>query len=182
MQRIAQALETLNDRIGRAVAWLTLGMVLLTFAIVVLRRGFGLGWVGMQEAVVYLHALVFMLGAAYALRHDAHVRVDIFYNRLGPRGRAVVELAGTLVLLLPLTGFLAWASFDYVLASWAAREGSSEAGGLPGLFVLKSVLLLLPALLLLAGGARALRALAVLRGEPGAAQRLFGTGGEDRRP
>lgn len=157
------ALITLLDRItewaGRAVAWLTLAMVAVTFLVVVLRYAFDLGWIAMQESVTYMHGLVFMLGAAYTLKHDGHVRVDIFHRNLGTRGRAWVELFGTLFLLAPVCGFIAWVSWDYVAISWVVLEGSPEAGGLPGVFLLKGLLVLMPLLLLLQGVANALRVL-----------------------
>ncbi len=162
--RLAALLEALAERTGRAVSWLTLAMVLLTFLVVVLRYVFSLGWIAMQEAVVYLHAAVFMLGAAYTLRHDAHVRVDVLYRRLGPRGRAAVDLAGSLLLLAPTCLYVLWSSWDYVAASWALREGSREAGGLPWVYWLKTLIPAAAVLLLLQGAAQALRAALALAG------------------
>lgn len=148
---IADFIDRLNETIGRALAWLTLLMVLVTFAIVVLRYGFDWGSIAMQESVNYLHALVFMAGTAYTLKHNEHVRVDIFYNRLSPHGRAWVDLLGTLILLLPFCLFLIWASLPYVTKSWQVLEGSREAGGLPLVFLLKSFIPLLGLLLSLQG-------------------------------
>ncbi len=162
--RLAAALERLAEATGRAVAWLTLAMVLLTFLVVVLRYAFSLGWIAMQEAVTYLHAAVFMLGAAYTLRHDGHVRVDVLYRRLGPRARAAVDLAGAVLLLAPTCLYVLWSSWDYVAASWALREGSREAGGLPWVYWLKSLIPVTAALLLLQGLAQALRAALALAG------------------
>ncbi len=139
-------------------------MVLVTFLIVMLRYVFDTGWIAMQESVVYMHGLVFMLGAAYALGRDAHVRVDIFYRRWGPRGRALTDLLGTLLLLLPSCVFILWVGWDYVAGSWAVREGSREAGGLPGVFLYKGLILAMPALLILQGVAWAARAALVLSG------------------
>lgn len=138
----------LVERIGRLVAWLTLVMTLLAFAIVVLRYGFNLGWIWLQESVTYLHAAVFMLAAAWALQADDHVRVDIFYRKASPRYKNIVNLAGTLLFLLPLCVFLMYVGWDYVAASWSTREASREAGGLPLVWLLKSLILALPALLL----------------------------------
>lgn len=134
---------------GRAVSWLTLAMVLLTFAVVVLRYGFNLGWIWLQESVTYLHATVFMVAAAWALQTDDHVRVDIFYRERSPRHKALVNFAGTLLFVVPLSLFLLYVGWDYVAASWSTRESSREAGGLPAVFLLKSLVLVLPALLLL---------------------------------
>ena len=133
---------------GRAVSWLTLVMVVLTFAVVVLRYGLNQGWIWLQESVTYLHAMVFMIAAAWAFQVDEHVRVDIFYRDRSAHYKAWVNLLGTLIFLLPFSVFLLLIGWDYVLASWAAMEGSREAGGLPLVYLLKSLILVLPALLL----------------------------------
>lgn len=151
------ALERVNDLVGRTIAWLALAMVVVTFLVVVLRYAFDLGWIALQESVTYMHALLFMLGIGYALRHDGHVRVDIFYQRLSPRGRAWVDLLGTLLLLFPVCLFIAWIGWDYVAASWAVAEGSRETGGLPGVYLLKTLILVMPALVMIQGLAMALR-------------------------
>ena len=135
--------------IGRTVSWLTLAMTLLTFLVVILRYGFNLGWIWLQESVTYLHAAVFMVAAAWAFQTDDHVRVDIFYRDRSPRHKSWVNLAGTLLFLIPFSLFLLVVSWDYVSASWATKEASREAGGLPLVFLLKSLILVLPALLLL---------------------------------
>ena len=142
---LARAVEV----VGRSVAWLTLVMTLLAFAIVVLRYGFNLGWIWLQESVTYLHAAVFMLAAAWAFQTDDHVRVDIFYRQASPRYKSIANLAGTLLFLVPLCLFLIYVGWDYVAASWATREASREAGGLPLVWLLKALILALPALLLL---------------------------------
>ncbi len=157
-------MRRLVDGFERGVHFLTLLMVLITFAVVILRYGFDLGWIAMQESVSYLHAANFMLGAAFTLRHDAHVRVDIFYQTFGPRGRAWVDLLGTILLLLPVCVFILVASWDYVRESWHLMEGSQEAGGIPAVWLLKSLLLAMPVLLILQGLAIAVRSLAVIGG------------------
>jgi TRAP-type mannitol/chloroaromatic compound transport system permease small subunit len=135
--------------IGRGVAWLTLVMTLLTFTIVFLRYGLNMGWIWLQESVTYLHATVFMAAAAWAFQTDDHVRVDIFYRDRPARYQNQVNLVGTMLFLLPFSVFLLIIGWDYVSASWATREASREAGGLPLVFLLKSLILVLPALLLL---------------------------------
>lgn len=164
MNRLTALLDALSEWTGRTIAWLTYGMVLLVVLVVVLRYGFNLSFIRLGEGVTYLHALVFMLGAAYTLRHDDHVRVDVLYRRMDPRGRAWVNLLGTLLLLWPMAGVILWMSTDYVLASWSLMEGSREPGGLPFVYLLKTLLWAMPALLILQGLADALRAIAVLRG------------------
>ena len=135
--------------IGRAVSWLTLLMVLLTFGIVVLRYGMNQGWIWMQESVTYLHAFVFMIAIAWTFQSDDHVRVDIFYRDRSARHQAWVNLLGTLIFLIPFSIFLIVVGWDYVAASWATKEGSREAGGLPLVYLLKSLILVMPALLLI---------------------------------
>jgi TRAP-type mannitol/chloroaromatic compound transport system permease small subunit len=135
--------------IGRTVSWLTLLMVLLTFGIVILRYGMNQGWIWLQESVTYFHALVFMTAAAWAFQTDDHVRVDIFYRDRSPRHKAWVNLLGTLIFLVPFSIFLIVIGWDYVAASWATKEGSREAGGLPLVYLLKSLILIMPALLLI---------------------------------
>jgi TRAP-type mannitol/chloroaromatic compound transport system permease small subunit len=164
VSEIARRLGLVNEWIGRGIAWLTLLMVIITFTVVVLRYGFDLGSIALQESIVYLHAFNFMLGAAYTLKHDAHVRVDIFYQKMGPVGRARVDLLGTLLLLLPVCGFIFWASWGYVTDAWSVREASGEAGGLPYVYLLKSILLLMPSLLMLQGLVIILKALLTMRG------------------
>ncbi|MDX1459602.1 MAG: TRAP transporter small permease subunit [Xanthomonadales bacterium] len=133
---------------GRGVSWLILGLVGLTFVVVVLRYGFNLGWIWLQEAITYLHAAVFMLAAAWTLGEDGHVRVDIIYRDASERYRAWVNLGGTVLLLIPFCLFLIIVGWEYVFVSWQRLEGSREAGGLPAVFLLKSLILLMPALLL----------------------------------
>jgi TRAP-type mannitol/chloroaromatic compound transport system permease small subunit len=148
--KFAQLIDRLNIQIGRATAWLTLVMVLVTFLIVTLRYVFDSGWIWLQESVNWMHAAVFMLAAAYTLARDEHVRVDIFYRDFSPRQKAIVDALGVLLLLLPLSLFLLWASWDYVAASWAIRESSREAGGLvfPLVPLLKSFIPIMAAMLL----------------------------------
>ena len=134
------------------------------FAIVVLRYAFNTGWIAMQESILFMHALVFMLGAAYTLKQDGHVRVGIFYRKLGSRGKAWVDLLGTLLLLMPVSLFILWVSWDYVASSWALLEGSREAGGLPGVYLLKSSILLMTGLLILQGLAMLARSFCTLLG------------------
>lgn len=156
-KRCIDIIDLINEWIGKGVAWLTLAMVLVTFLIVILRYALDIGWIALQESVAYMHALVFMLGAAYTLKHDAHVRVDIFYQRCGVRSRAWIDCLGTLFLLLPVSAFIIWSSWEYVGDSWQIREGSRNSGGLPGLFLLKSSIIVMAALLILQGLALFLR-------------------------
>ncbi|MGR9052014.1 MAG: TRAP transporter small permease subunit [Gammaproteobacteria bacterium] len=154
-------IDALNEWIGRAVSWLTLAMVLTTFLIVVLRYAFNFGSVPLQESVSYMHGLVFMLGAAYTLKADGHVRVDIFYQRFGEPVRAWIDCLGVLFLLLPVAGFMLWSGWEYVADSWSIRESSSNSGGLPGIYLLKSTILVTAVLLILQGLSLFIRKLAI---------------------
>jgi len=133
---------------GKTVAWLTVVMVLLTFTVVVLRYGFNLGWIWLQESLTYLHVAVFTIVAAWTLQQDGHVRVDIFYAKMPRRKRALVDLAGTLLFLIPFCVFVLVIAWPYVANSWKLLETSREAGGLPFVFLLKSLMMVMPALLL----------------------------------
>ena len=159
-------LDAISSITGKAAAWLTLLMVVVTFVVVIMRYVFDSGFIWVQESVVWMHAVVFMLGAAYTLRAEEHVRVDIFYRTMSARRRAWVDLIGVIVFLLPLCAFLAWASFDFVTQSWSIGESSRESGGLPYPFVplLKSVLLLMPLAVSLQGLSLLARSIKTLRG------------------
>ena len=151
--RFTDVLERINVVAGRIVAWLTLVMVLTTFGIVVMRYRFDSGWIWLQESVTWMHAAVFMLTAAYTLAREDHVRVDIFYGRFSPRAKAVVDAAGALFLLIPVTLFFITESWDYVAISWRIHESSGEAGGLiyPFPSMLKSLIPVMSVMLLLQG-------------------------------
>ncbi|MEM8682134.1 MAG: TRAP transporter small permease subunit [Pseudomonadota bacterium] len=161
-------IDRINDRIGRAAAWMTLAMVIVTFVVVVMRYVFDAGLIWLQESVTWMHAAVFMLGAAHTLQHDEHVRVDVFYRSMSERRRAVVDLFGVLAFLWPMCAFLAWTAWDFVAVSWSIGEASREAGGLPYPWIpmLKTVLVLMPLTVALQGLSivlRSLRQLAVAR-------------------
>ncbi|WP_445158740.1 TRAP transporter small permease subunit [Halomonas sp. E14] len=157
-------LDGFTEVVGRSIAWLVVIMMVVQFAIVVMRYVFSIHSIVMQESVMYMHAMVFMLGAAWTLRHDGHVRVDIFYRRLSAKGRAWVDLLGTLFLLFPVVLFIAWSSYGYVRSSWAILERSPD-GGIPGVYLLKTLILVMMALLLLQGVAQVIRQLLILRGK-----------------
>lgn len=161
---LARLIDAANTRFGQACAWLTLFLVVGTAIVVVLRYGFGIGATALQEAVLYAHALVFMGASAWTLIRNAHVRVDIFYQKFSGRRQALVELLGNLLLLLPLCLFLGWSSWDYVANSWATLEASSESGGLKFVYLQKSVILVLVVSLLLQGIADLIKAAYLLAG------------------
>lgn len=175
--RLARLIEVFNARLGRACAWLTLFLVLGTAMVVVLRYGFGIGAVALQEAVLYAHALVFMGAAAWVLQRNGHVRVDIFYRKLDRRRQTLVDLLGHLLFLLPLGLFIAWSSWEYVANAWSTLERSSEAGGLRFVYLQKSFILVLAGSLLLQGIADLIKAIWLLAGHP-----LPDTEGTDSSP
>ena len=163
-QRLASLLDALAERIGRLVSWLTLGMVLATVTVVVLRYAADMGLIWLQESINWMHSLVFMLGAAYTLKADEHVRVDVFYRGMSDRRKAAINLAGTILFLLPLCAFLLVESWQYVATSWRIAERSREAGGLPMIYLLKTVIPVMAVLLALQGISMVLRAILRLRG------------------
>ena len=163
MHSLIDSFERFIDWSGRTVSWLTLLMVIVTFIIVVLRYVFDIGWIALQESVTYMHAMVFLVGASWTLQQEAHVRVDIFYSRFSPRTKAWVDLGGSLLLLLPVMAFVAWISWTYVLDSWGVFEGSREAGGLPAVFLLKSLILVMAVMLILQALVQIARSVQTLR-------------------
>ena len=169
MQLWIARLEAVNGAVGASVRWLALAMVLLQFAVVVLRHVFGISYIFLNEGVLYMHAALFMLGAGYTLLVDAHVRVDIFYSRLTARGRAVVDLAGALGFLVPSLLVLLWFTWPSVRNSWAVLEGPISVGGIPASFLLKSLIPAFCILLIVQGLACALRDLLQLRATKNAA-------------
>lgn len=124
-------------------------MAILTFVIVVLRYVFDIGSIALQESVLYMHATLIMLGLAYALQTDSHVRVDIIYTRLRPNVKRLINLAGHTLFLIPFAVLLIAYSWDYVLASWRVQESSPEVGGIPGIYLLKTLIPVAAVLLIL---------------------------------
>lgn len=167
MQALAKRIDQFSRATGAAIAWLTLAMVLLTFTIVVMRYGLDRGFIWMQEAVTWLHAAVFMLGAAFTLERNQHVRVDVFYREMSARRKAWVDLIGVVLLLAPLCVFFIWASWDYVVTSWQLKEASRQAQGLgyPSTSLLKSFLIIMPVMLLLQAASMACHAVVTLRNQ-----------------
>lgn len=167
LARFVRGVDWLNDHIGRAVSWLTLAMVLVTFFVVVARYGFSWGRVWIQETYVWMHGAVFMLAAGYTLLHDGHVRVDVWYRPASERFKAWVNLIGAIALLLPMVLVVFYFTLPYVQSSWLRLEMSREAGGLRGLFLYKTIIPLFCVLLGLQGLALAGRSILVLRRFPG---------------
>jgi len=159
-------LDRISILAGRSASWLTLFMVLVTFVVVIMRYVFDAGAVWLQESVVWMHAVVFMLGAAYTLQQEEHVRVDIFYRNMSATRRGWVDLLGAVFFLLPLSLFLAYTAWDFVVVSWQLRETSREPGGLPYplISLLKTMLLVMPLALTLQGISMLLASIRTIRG------------------
>jgi len=165
--RLAAAYKTLdviNDRVGKAMAWLALAMVLTQFVVVVLRYVFSVGFIMMQESIWYLHGILFMLGAGYTLLRDGHVRVDIVYRTSSPRKKALIDLFGVVIFLIPVCLIIFFFSWPYVIHSWEVFEGSTETGGIPAVFLLKTVIPVFVILVLVQGVSMGLRSFLILIG------------------
>jgi TRAP-type mannitol/chloroaromatic compound transport system permease small subunit len=164
---LAGRIDRFNAATGRIVSWLCLFVVLVQFLVVVLRYGFGIGSIWLTESIIYGHAALFMLAAAWTLREGGHVRVDVFYAEASPRTKALVDLAGALLLLLPFMLVLAWLSLPYVSRSWAILETSRETSGIPAVFLLKTLIPLFALMMALQGVSQAIRAAHALAREGG---------------
>ncbi|MGB5324108.1 MAG: TRAP transporter small permease subunit [Pseudomonadales bacterium] len=164
MEKLVRTIDSATWYSGHVIAWLLLAMVLLESAVVLLRYGFDIGSIALQESVTYLHAAAFLLGAAYTLQSDEHVRVDIFYRHFNARQKAWVNLLGFIFLLLPVCTFIIWESGVYVAQAWRVREVSADSGGLNGVYLLKTLIPLFATLLIVQGLAEALRAWLALQG------------------
>ena len=159
-----RAAEAVNRAVGAVTAWATLGCVLACFAVVVLRYGFGIGKVWLQDLYVWQHAAVFLIGAGYTFLVGGHVRVDLIYRAASPRHRAAVDLFGTVTFLLPFLALILVESWPLVASAWAIGEGASQPGGLPAVYILKSFLIVFCALVGLQGLVVVVRAVMVLSG------------------
>jgi TRAP-type mannitol/chloroaromatic compound transport system permease small subunit len=161
---VGRTLDGLSDMVGRVVMWLAILLVLVQFAVVVLRYGFSTSLIQMQEGVIYIHAALFMLAIAYTMRHEGHVRVDILYAGMPPRRRALVDLIGVLVAVIPFCVLMLWTSWPFVASSWRIREGAIAYGGIPYQYLLKSLIPAMAVLLLLQAVAHLCRCILTLAG------------------
>lgn len=160
--RLAEKIDRFTDFVGRSSACLSLLMVLVTLTIVVMRYALQAGSIALQESIMYINALVFSLGAAYTLKEQGHVRVDIFYSKFSLRTKAAVDCIGACLFLFLTLGFIGWSSWDYVAVSWRIREGSTETSGLPFVYLLKSTIFLLIGFLALQGVSELIKSVRVL--------------------
>ena len=171
---VLNVVESFTETTGRLIAWLTMLMVVLVMIVVVTRYFLEVGSIALQESVTYLHCLVFMLGLAFTLKHDGHVRVDIFYRGFSPKSKAVVNLLGGILFLVPVCLLIFFTSWNYVLASWAIQETSAENNGLPFVYLLKTLMVLMPVTLLLQGIAEIIKSSLVISGIDVSATQIAG--------
>jgi TRAP-type mannitol/chloroaromatic compound transport system permease small subunit len=160
--RIAHEIDRITAAVGRIAIWCSLYVVVAEFTVVVFRYALGFGSIRLQESVLYAHAGLFMLAAAWTLQTNGHVRVDIFYASATARARAMVDLLGAVVFLLPFAAGLFALTLPYVERSWHIFERSPQPSGLPFVYLLKTVILVFAALIGLQGVAQAIRAALVL--------------------
>lgn len=165
MKGLIRLIDMWSAAVGKTVAWLTLAMVLLTTYLVVGRYVLRENSIALQELVLYMHATVFMLGAAYTLQRDEHVRVDVFYRGASPRSKAIINIIGTVCFLLPFAALILWFSWRYAMNAWQVREASSNAGGLPYVYWLKTLIPVFAAMLIVQGVAEILRNILILAGK-----------------
>ena len=160
-----KVIDRITEITGRSISWLTMLMVALVVTVVVMRYFLEIGSIAMQESVTYIHAMVFMLGIAFTLKRGGHVRVDIFYRTFSVKRKALVDLLGGLFFLIPVAALIFVTSWDYVAASWAIAESSTENNGLPLIYLLKTLMLIMPVTLLLQGIAEILKSALTLAGQ-----------------
>ncbi|KZL22110.1 Tripartite ATP-independent periplasmic transporter, DctQ component [Pseudovibrio axinellae] len=166
MTSIISKLDAINRIVGHTICWFALIMLLLQFAIVLLRYLFGISYIFLGEGVLYMHAAIFMLGAGYTLLTDKHVRVDIFYGQASQKTKAVINIIGAVCFLLPTVGLLLWVSWPFVSNSWKILEGPISVGGIPASFLLKSLIPAFCILLITQGVSGILRDILFLTGVP----------------
>ena len=157
LRTILKLIDGYTEKSGQLLAWLCLGMTLVTCSVVLLRYGFGIGSVAAQESITYMHAMLFMLAAAFTLRRGGHVRVDIFYRRFSARRRAWIDSIGAILFLLPFCVFIVGISWQFVSDAWAVREGSQDPGGIHAVYLLKTLIPLMALNLFAQGLAELLR-------------------------
>ena len=159
-----KTIDAFTQRVGHTVAWLLILLVLVQGLVVVLRYGFSWGSIALQDSVTYLHAICFMLGAAFTLQVDRHVRVDVLYRSMSLKQQALVNTVGSVLFLMPVCLFMLWASHDYVVQAWIIKERSADSGGLAGVYLLKTLIPLLAMSLFAQALAELARSILILTG------------------
>lgn len=164
LETVAEVVDKINDHIGRGVAWLALLMVLVQFSVVVMRYVFGISYLMLQESIVYMHGLVFLIASGYTLLNNEHVRIDIIYGNISAKRKALIDFMGVFVILLPVCALIWITAWPYISLSWRVLEGSPEMSGIPAVFLLKSTILLATTLLGLQGISLAVRSFFTMMG------------------
>ncbi len=163
LPQLSAIIDRITDLFGRVLAWLTVGKVFVMVSIVTLRYAFAYGNISLQESIMYLNAMMFTFGAAYTLKQQGHVRVDVFYSRLSTKRKAIIDVAGILLFLYPSMFFIIYFSWDYVALSWRVHEASPETSGLPFVYLLKTCIILMPAMVIFQGTSELLRSIELIR-------------------
>jgi TRAP-type mannitol/chloroaromatic compound transport system permease small subunit len=166
LQKFIRLENHFQQKVGELAAWGMLSLILLAALVVILRYGFDTGSIALQEAVMYNHAILFMLGMGYTLLQNQHVRVDVFYANASPKRQAWIDLLGSLIFALPVMIFIFWSSWDYVVSSWLIHEASAEAGGLAYVYLLKTFILIMAVLMALQSLSLAAQSFLTLKGYP----------------
>jgi len=164
LHSFARAIDAVDEALGRLTAWLLTPMALVAFSVVVLRYVFEIGFPWLSETFIWLNGAIVMLSASYVLKEDKHVRVDLFYRTLGPRGRAWIDLVGVWLFLMPMVGTLAWLSWPIVQRSWRMGERSATPDGLQFMYLVKATVIAFCVLVALRGISMSIRSLAALTG------------------
>ena len=164
LRKVSQIIDSFTDKIGLIVAWLTTILVLNVFYDVIMRYAFHHGNIAVQEMEWHIFSVIFLIGAAYTLKEDGHVRVDIIYTKLSNKQKAWIDFLGTFVFLIPFCIIVIYASLNFIEASWAVREVSPDPGGLPGRYVLKAMIPLGFLLMIIQGISQAIKNLLVITG------------------
>lgn len=151
LARVSSTIDSFTQRLGKIASWFVSLLVLLVALIVVLRYGFSFGSIALQESILYINAAIFIFGASYTLKTGGHVRVDVFYSRIGEKGKSFINAFGALLLLIPAMILIIFTSEDYVVMSWKILERSPESSGLPFVYLLKTFILVMAVLLTLQG-------------------------------
>ena len=151
MKQFQILIDKLTDNIANGLLYILIVLIVLVFTTVFFRYVFNMSYIIIQEIIMYLHALIFMFGISYALKENSHVKIDVLYNTLNKRIQRVISIAGLVSFILPTALFIIYISIDMVTQSWMILEGSSEAGGLNLVFILKSLIPISGVLIFLQG-------------------------------
>ncbi|MBL4603053.1 MAG: TRAP transporter small permease subunit [Emcibacteraceae bacterium] len=162
--KLARGMDAVNEMIGKITSWATLTLVIVQFAIVMMNYLYSEGMIAVQESLTYMHSLVFLGAAGYTLLHNGHVRVDIFYTNMTERGKAYVNLIGSVIILFPVLICIGVYALPFVAQSWEILEGSIETSGLHLVYILKSMILLFVVSTFIQGISISLHSLLVILG------------------